>query len=132
MCAAGHDGEDEKLYATVKAVGMELCPELQVTIPVGKERLDVDENPLNGNVDKKTGMAPIKPFTSPMSLIITGFAPVTDARGVLTPQLKLDSGETDLILVDLGRGQNRIGASCFARYSAKWLMYRLTSTTPKT
>ncbi|MCA6061816.1 phosphoribosylformylglycinamidine synthase [Thalassolituus sp. ST750PaO-4] len=116
MCAAGHDGEDEKLYATVKAVGMELCPELQVTIPVGKDSMsmktrwnDVDEN----------GNGTDKAVTSPMSLIITGFAPVTDARGVLTPQLKLDSGETDLILVDLGRGQNRIGASCFAQVFGK-------------
>ena len=111
MCAAGHDGEDEKLYATVKAVGMELCPELQVTIPVGKDSMSMKTRWNDAGTDKAV--------TSPMSLIITGFAPVTDARGVLTPQLKLDSGETDLILVDLGRGQNRIGASCFAQVFGK-------------
>ncbi|MCD8523187.1 MAG: phosphoribosylformylglycinamidine synthase [Saccharospirillaceae bacterium] len=111
MCAAGHDGEDEKLYATVKAVGMELCPELQVTIPVGKDSMSMKTRWNDAGTDKAV--------TSPMSLIITGFAPVTDARGVLTPQLKLDQGETDLILVDLGRGQNRIGASCFAQVYGK-------------
>ena len=116
MCAAGHEGEDEKLYATVKAVGMELCPELEVTIPVGKDSMsmktrwtDVDKD---GNGEEKA-------VTAPVSLIITGFAPVTDARKVLTPQIKMDQGESDLILVDLGRGQNRTGASCFAQVFGK-------------
>ncbi len=120
MCAAGHEGEDAILYDTVKAVGMELCPDLQVTIPVGKDSMsmktrwtDVDEN----------GAGADKAVTAPTSLIITGFAPVTDARKVLTPQLKLEQGgeaiESDLILVDLGRGQNRTGASCFAQVFGK-------------
>ena len=111
MCAAGHEGEDEKLYATVKAVGMELCPELQVTIPVGKDSMSMKTRWQDEGADKAV--------TAPMSLIITGFAPVSDARKVLTPQIKLDQGDSDLILVDLGRGQNRTGASCFAQVFGK-------------
>ncbi|MBM94847.1 MAG: phosphoribosylformylglycinamidine synthase [Oceanospirillaceae bacterium] len=112
MCAAGHDGEDQKLYDTVKAVGMELCPELQVTIPVGKDSMSMKTRWQEDGTDKSV--------TAPMSLIITGFAPVTDARKVLTPQLRTPSneyegGETDLLLIDLGRGQNRLGASCLAQ-----------------
>lgn len=111
MCAAGHDGEDQKLYDTVKAVGMELCPELQVTIPVGKDSMSMKTRWQEDGTDKAV--------TAPMSLIITGFAPVTDARKVLTPQLRTPSnggeGETDLLLIDLGRGQNRLGASCLAQ-----------------
>ncbi|MGB1090859.1 MAG: phosphoribosylformylglycinamidine synthase [Oceanobacter sp.] len=106
MCAAGHDGEDEKLYATVKAVGMELCPELQVTIPVGKDSMSMKTRWNDAEEDKAV--------TAPMSLIITGFAPVTDARKVLTPELNKDEA-SELILVDLGRGQNRLGASCLAQ-----------------
>ncbi|WP_221800612.1 phosphoribosylformylglycinamidine synthase [Oceanobacter mangrovi] len=106
MCAAGHDGEDEKLYATVKAVGMELCPELQVTIPVGKDSMSMKTRWNDNGEDKAV--------TAPMSLVITGFAPVTDARKVLTPELNKDEA-SELILVDLGRGQNRLGASCLAQ-----------------
>ena len=111
MCAAGHPGEDAILYSTVKAVGMELCPELEVTIPVGKDSMSMKTRWNENGNDKAV--------TAPTSLIITGFAPTTDARQVLTPQLKLrdgdDSIDSDLILVDLGRGQNRLGASCFAQ-----------------
>lgn len=107
MAAAGHEGEDAILYSTVKAVGMELCPELDITIPVGKDSMSMKTRWQDNGQDKAV--------TSPTSLIITGFAPVTDARKVLTPELKLNQGATDLILVDLGRGQNRIGASCFAQ-----------------
>ena len=111
MCAAGHEGEDAILYNTVKAVGMELCPELQVTIPVGKDSMSMKTRWNDNGEDKAV--------TAPTSLIITGFAPTSDARKVLTPQLRLDQGETDLIVVDLGRGQNRLGASCFAQVYGK-------------
>src|SRR5690554_9604 len=107
MCAAGHEGEDSILYRTVKAVGMELCPELEITIPVGKDSMSMKTSWQENGEDKAV--------TSPTSLVITGFAPVTDARKVLTPELKLNEGETDLILVDLGRGQNRLGGSCLAQ-----------------
>ena len=106
MCAAGHPGEDEKLYDTVKAVGMELCPQLGITIPVGKDSMSM-RTVWNDGEDKSV--------TAPMSLIISGFAPVTDARKTLTPQLRTDLGETDLILLDLGNGQNRLGLSALAQ-----------------
>ncbi|MCV6589253.1 MAG: phosphoribosylformylglycinamidine synthase [Marinobacterium sp.] len=107
MCAAGHPGEDEKLYDTVKAVGMELCPQLGITIPVGKDSMSMRTVWNDEGEDKSV--------TAPMSLIITGFAPVKDARKTLTPQLRTDKGATDLILLDLGNGQNRLGLSALAQ-----------------
>lgn len=107
MCAAGHPGEDEKLYDTVKAVGMELCPALGMTIPVGKDSMSMRTVWNDEGEDKSV--------TAPMSLVITGFAPVLDVRKTLTPQLRTDKGETDLILLDLGEGQNRIGLSALAQ-----------------
>ena len=107
MCAAGHPGEDEKLYDTVKAVGMELCPQLGITIPVGKDSMSMRTVWNDDGEDKSV--------TAPMSLVITGFAPVSDARKTLTPQLRTDLGETDLILLDLGNGQNRLGLSALAQ-----------------
>ncbi|NVK39933.1 MAG: phosphoribosylformylglycinamidine synthase [Oceanospirillaceae bacterium] len=107
MCAAGHPGEDEKLYDTVRAVGMELCPELGITVPVGKDSMSM-RTVWDDNGEQKS-------VTAPLSLIITGFAPVVDARKTLTPQLRTDKGETDLILLDLGNGQNRLGLSALAQ-----------------
>ncbi|MBA1272108.1 phosphoribosylformylglycinamidine synthase [Stutzerimonas azotifigens] len=107
MAAAGHPGEDARLYDTVRAVGMELCPELGITIPVGKDSMSMKTRWSDEGVDKSV--------TSPLSLIVSGFAPVADVRQTLTPQLRLDKGETDLILIDLGRGQNRMGASILAQ-----------------
>ncbi|MFS0828361.1 phosphoribosylformylglycinamidine synthase [Pseudomonas phoenicis] len=111
MSAAGHPGEDARLYDTVKAVGMELCPALGITIPVGKDSMSMKTQWNEAGVDKSV--------TSPLSLIITGFAPVTDVRKTLTPELRMDKGETDLILIDLGRGQNRMGASILAQTHGK-------------
>ncbi|MFN3357075.1 MAG: phosphoribosylformylglycinamidine synthase, partial [Pseudomonas sp.] len=111
MSAAGHPGEDARLYDTVKAVGMELCPELGITIPVGKDSMSMATRWNEEGVDKSV--------TSPLSLIVTGFAPVTDVRQTLTPQLRMDKGTTDLILIDLGRGQNRMGASILAQTHGK-------------
>ncbi|MBU1329660.1 MAG: phosphoribosylformylglycinamidine synthase [Gammaproteobacteria bacterium] len=111
MAAAGHPGEDARLYDTVKAVGMELCPALGITIPVGKDSMSMKTRWQDDGVDKSV--------TSPMSLIVTGFAPVSDIRSTLTPQLRMDKGETDLILIDLGRGQNRLGASILAQVYGK-------------
>ncbi|MFL9815344.1 phosphoribosylformylglycinamidine synthase [Stutzerimonas sp. VN223-3] len=107
MAAAGHPGEDARLYDTVKAVGMELCPELGITIPVGKDSMSMKTRWTDEDVEKSV--------TSPLSLVVSGFAPVADIRETLTPQLRLDKGETDLILVDLGRGQNRMGGSILAQ-----------------
>lgn len=90
---------------------MELCPELGITIPVGKDSMSMKTKWSDEGVEKSV--------TSPMSLIITGFAPVTDIRKTLTPQLRMDKGETDLILIDLGRGKNRMGASILAQTYGK-------------
>src|SRR3972149_4213125 len=52
---------------------------------------------------------------APLSLIFSAFAPVEDARRTLTPQLRTDCGDTELILVDLGGGRNRLGGSILAQ-----------------
>lgn len=113
MAPAGHPGEDAGLYDAVKAVGEELCPKLGIAIPVGKDSMSMktvwDENGETRSV------------TSPLSLIISAFAPVIDVRHSLTPELrnglldKSDNADTDLILIDLGKGKNRLGASCLAQ-----------------
>ncbi|MEX2474424.1 phosphoribosylformylglycinamidine synthase [Marinobacter sp.] len=108
MAAAGHPGEDENLYETVRAVGMELCPELGITIPVGKDSMSMKTVWEEDNGEQKS-------VTSPLSLIISGFAPVTDVARTLTPQLATNSGETDLVLIDLAAGQNRLGGSALAQ-----------------
>lgn len=117
MSPAGYAGDDATLYDTVKAVGMELCPALGISIPVGKDSMSMRTVWKDGNVDKSV--------TSPVSLVITGFAPVPDVRKTLTPQLVTDAGDTVLILVDLGNGQNRLGGSCLAQVYSQ-----LGDTTP--
>ena len=107
MAAAGHPGEDARLYETVKAVGLELCPALGIAIPVGKDSMSMK------TVWEQDGER--RAMTAPLSLIVSAFAPVTDARRTLTPQLRLDLGDTDLILIDLGAGRNRLGGSCLAQ-----------------
>ncbi|MFT7559031.1 MAG: phosphoribosylformylglycinamidine synthase [Flavobacteriales bacterium] len=107
MCASGHPGEDEKLYRTVEAVGMELCPELGITIPVGKDSMSMRTAWNEGDGDKSV--------TSPLSLVITAFAPVKDVRLTLTPQLKLDKGDSSLVFIDLANGKNRMAASIYAQ-----------------
>lgn len=107
MAAAGHPGEDARLYDTVKAVGMELCPALGITIPVGKDSMSMKTRWQDAGEDKSV--------TAPMSLIVSGFAPVQDIRLTLTPQLRLDQGDSELLLIDLGRGQNRLGGSIIAQ-----------------
>jgi len=114
MAACGETGEDAALYATVKAVGMELCPALGISIPVGKDSLSmrtqwkkVEEGPSGRRtVDMKV--------TSPVSLIVSAFATLADVRGTLTPQLNADE-DTTLVLVDLGHGKNRMATSILAQ-----------------
>ncbi|HET9578478.1 MAG TPA: phosphoribosylformylglycinamidine synthase [Usitatibacter sp.] len=107
MCAAGHPGEDAALFDTVRAVGMELCPALGISIPVGKDSMSMRTTWREGSREKAV--------TAPLSLIVSAFAPVTDARRTLTPQLRMDAGETELVLVDLGHGRNRLGGSALAQ-----------------
>ncbi|HEY5896895.1 MAG TPA: phosphoribosylformylglycinamidine synthase, partial [Burkholderiales bacterium] len=103
MAAAGYPGEDAALYDTVRAVALELCPALGVSIPVGKDSLSMQTKWDANEV------------VSPLSLIVSAFAPVDDVRDTLTPQLRTDQGDTELILIDLGRGRNRLGGSILAQ-----------------
>ena len=107
MAPAGHPGEDVGLYEAVKAVGEELCPKLGIAIPVGKDSMSMKTVWQDGDENKAV--------TSPLSLICSAFAPVLDTRKTLTPQLRLDKGETSLVLIDLGCGKNRLGASCLGQ-----------------
>ena len=107
MCAAGSEGEDEKLYRTVEAVGMDLCPKLGITVPVGKDSMSMRTAWQEQDQDKSV--------TAPLSLIITGFSPVVDVRKTLTPQLQDIAEDTQLILLDLGAGANRLGGSILAQ-----------------
>ena len=103
MAACGEPGEDAELYETVKAVGMELCPALDISIPVGKDSLSMRTQwSDNGHTHK---------VTSPVSLIITAFASLPDVRGTMTPQLDAKTDDTSLLLIDLGQGRNRMGGS---------------------
>ena len=106
MCASGFPGEDAKLYEAVKAIGMELCPKLGLTIPVGKDSMSM-KSTWNENGDEKS-------VTAPLSLIISAFSKIPDARIQVTPLLntKVDS---ELFLIDLGLGKNRMGGSCLAQ-----------------
>lgn len=107
MAAAGHPGEDVALFETVHAVGMELCPALDIAIPVGKDSMSMKTVWQQNGEDRSV--------TSPLSLVITGFAKVQDCRRTLTPQLRTDREDTLLVLIDLGRGKNRLGGSCLAQ-----------------
>ncbi|MDR1284140.1 MAG: phosphoribosylformylglycinamidine synthase, partial [Opitutaceae bacterium] len=125
MAAPALPGDAADLYAAVHAIGMELCPALGITIPVGKDSMSMstgwtEADPVTGNQRQKR-------VTAPVSLIITAFAPVADIRRTLTPQLRTDAeagGETELLLVDLGRGRNRLGGSILAQ------TFSLTGDTP--
>ena len=106
MAACGEPGEDADLYATVKAVGMALCPQLGISIPVGKDSLSMRTQWTDAGGAKKV--------VSPVSLIVSAFATVADVRPTLTPQLQRDE-DTTLVLVDLGRGRHRLAGSVLAQ-----------------
>ena len=110
MCAAGYLGDDAILYDTVKAVGLEFCPELGMTIPVGKDSMSMRTQWDEGGASKSV--------TAPVSLIVSAFAPVGDARQTLTPELHRDESTT-LLLIDLGGGKNRLGGSVLAQTFGK-------------
>lgn len=107
MSAAGHEGEDAGLYEAVKAVGEELCPELGITIPVGKDSMSMRTTWEENGKQKSV--------TAPLSLVISAFARVEDVRKTVTPQLRTDKGDTRLLLIDLGEGSNRLGATALAQ-----------------
>ena len=105
MAAAGHPGEDAGLYEAVKAVGEELCPALGLTIPVGKDSMSMKTRWQEGNEQRE--------MTSPLSLVITAFARVEDVRHTVTPQLATE--DNALLLIDLGKGHNALGATALAQ-----------------
>jgi len=107
MAAAGHPGEDQALFDAVRAVGMELCPALGIVIPVGKDSMSMKTSWSDEGVPKSV--------VAPLSLIVSAFAPVTDVRLAVTPQIRGDEPDSVLLLVDLGRGQNRLGGSALAQ-----------------
>jgi phosphoribosylformylglycinamidine synthase len=107
MAAAGHPGEDANLFETVKAVGHELCRDLGVAIPVGKDSMSMRTR-WNDESGEHNVVAPV-------SLIVSAFAPVTDVTAHLTPQLKQTEEPSYLLLIDLGEGRNRLGGSCLAQ-----------------
>ncbi|HTQ99212.1 MAG TPA: phosphoribosylformylglycinamidine synthase, partial [Candidatus Acidoferrum sp.] len=107
MTAAGYPGEDWNLFKTVEAVGMELCPELGITIPVGKDSMSMRTQWQDAQGTKCVA--------APLSLIISAFAPVQDVRLTLMPQLRLDAGPSKLLLIDLGWGEDRLGGSALAQ-----------------
>jgi len=106
MAAAGEGQEDQKLFDAVYAVGMEFCPALGMTIPVGKDSMSMKTRWVGEGGEAKI-------VVSPLSLIVSGFAPVSDVRRTLTPQLC--ESDASLILIDLGQGKNRLGGSCLAQ-----------------
>ncbi len=107
MAAVNHPGEDAALFDAVKAVGIELCPALDIAIPVGKDSLSMQTVWQDGDTPQRT--------VSPVSLVITGFARVSDVQRTLTPQLKLDRGDSELWLIDLGAGRDRLGGSALTQ-----------------
>ncbi len=107
MAACGEPGEDASLYATVEAVGEQLCPALGIAIPVGKDSLSMRT--------AWSEFGETRSVIAPVSLIVSAFAPVADVRRTLTPALADDAGETALVLVDLGAAEPRLGGSILAQ-----------------
>jgi phosphoribosylformylglycinamidine synthase len=106
MAAVNHPGEDIALFDAVKAVS-KLCPQLHISIPVGKDSLSMQTVWQHDGLQQRT--------VAPMSLVVSAFVRIADARRALTPQLVLDVGETELWLLDLGAGRNRLGGSVLAQ-----------------
>ncbi len=106
MAAAGHPGEDARLFDAVRAVGLELCPALELAIPVGKDSLSMQAQWQAGSVAHKS--------VSPVSLVVSAFAPVADVTRQSTPLLQRD-GATELWLIGLGAGKQRLGGSVLSQ-----------------
>ena len=110
MAAAGHQDDDSVLYEMVKTMGEDLCPALGIAVPVGKDSLSMR------TAWEEHGES--RSVTAPVSLIVSAFAPVTDVRQTLTPELRTDAGKTSLLLIDLSAGKLRLGGSSFAQVYA--------------
>ena len=106
MAPCGDPGEDAILYDTVQEVGLNFCPKLGVSIPVGKDSCSMHTTWKDSNGEDKKQVAPL-------SLVISSFAPVNDVRLTLTPDLK--PGASKLVYVDLGNGECPLGATALAQ-----------------
>ncbi|PHQ81296.1 MAG: phosphoribosylformylglycinamidine synthase [Coxiella sp. (in: Bacteria)] len=111
MSAASEMGEGAALYDAVQAIGKGLCPDLNISIPVGKDSMSMQATWTQDGDERKV--------TSPLSVIITAAAPVTDVRRVLTPELRTDLNDSRLLLIDLGSGCNALGGSALAQVYSK-------------
>ncbi len=114
MAACGEPGEDAALYDTVQAVAMALCPALGIGVPVGKDSLSMRT--------RWEDQGQIKQVTAPVTLVVSAFATVDDVTLTLTPELQRQAPtaepglwDTTLVLIDLGRGQNRLAGSMLAQ-----------------
>src|SRR5690606_36765851 len=107
----GRDGEDAGLFEAVRAVGTDLCPEQDLSFPVGKDSLSIQAQWGTGDWGPGIGM---RKSVSPLSLIVTAFAPVSDVRRQLTPLMERE-GESELCLIGLGGGLQRLGGSILAQ-----------------
>ncbi len=103
MAAIDHAGEDAALFDAVQTVSMQLCPALGISIPVGKDSLSMRTLWRDGEREQRT--------LAPVSLIVSAFARIGDVRGALTPQIRMDAGDSELWLIDLGAGRDRLGGS---------------------
>jgi phosphoribosylformylglycinamidine synthase len=112
MAAAGEPGQDGALFDTVRAVGMDLCPQLGIAIPVGKDSLSM-KTVWREDGDERRMLAPV-------SLIVSAFAPVESVHLSLTPQIDRACGESSLLLIDLGNGRNRLGGSVLAQVHGRY------------
>jgi len=113
MAACGDDNEDAALFDAVHAIGEELCPALGIAIPVGKDSLSMRANWTDSNEDGSTD----KSVVSPMSLVITAFAPVIDVVKTLTPELI--NGDSAFYRIDLSKGKLRLGGSILAQTASQ-------------
>jgi len=113
MAASNHPGEGAALYAAVEAIGMQLCPELGISIPVGKDSMSMKMK------WTEAGSKEAKEVTAPLSVIISAFAPVADISKTWTPTLRRreddDGQESILLFVDLAEGRKALGGSALAQ-----------------
>jgi phosphoribosylformylglycinamidine synthase len=107
MAAAGHAGEDASLFDTVKTVANDMCRQLGIAIPVGKDSLSMRARWQRDGAEYQV--------VAPVSLIVSAFAPVSDSTRQLTPQLQASDEQSYLLLLDLGGARNRLGGSCLAQ-----------------
>ncbi|MCJ1341117.1 hypothetical protein MMC09_006413 [Bachmanniomyces sp. S44760] len=111
MAASSHPGEGAALYEAVEAIGMDLCPKLGISIPVGKDSMSMKMKWKDQEAQESTEVI------APLSLVVSSFAPVAHVNRTWTPTLRRleDVGETVLLFVDLSDGRKALGGSALAQ-----------------